>query len=336
MRSEAWRSPVVLATLAMLCCCSPPAAQGEKALGELVLERVKFGDDLGKRAHAHVAKLVGFGERYSGTPGWRQSLDYLAKQLTELGLEVERDRWHDAKENVEFENVVGRLHGRSSERIVLGAHHDTKRCAGHDDPAHNFLFLGANDSGSGCGLLLALAEDLKKRDNPASFDFVFFDGEESMTWDWNGGARALFGSRRFAARERELVVGKPKPRIATFILLDMVGAKDLQLDDETNSDPELKRIFRAAAKACGHESYFFQKQQSVSDDHLPFLDLGIRSIDLVDLFDNPQWHTKDDVLEHISDKSLQIVGEVVLTALPEIERSYLTVKPVASRPTEKR
>lgn len=291
-------------------------------------------DDVGARALRHVETMVGFGERYTGTPGWKSNTEWIARKLTELGLEVERDRWRDPKEGVEFENIVGRVRGRSKERIVLAAHHDTKRCSGHDDASRNFTFLGANDSGSGCGLLLALAEDLVKRDNAATLEFVFFDGEESMTWEWNAGARALFGSKRFAARERELVVGTPKPKIAAFVLLDMVGAKDLQIDDETNSDAELRRIFLAAAQACGHADIFFKKQHAVSDDHLPFVEAGVRSIDLVDLFDNPEWHTANDVYERLSDKSLQIVGEVVLTALPELERRY--VAGAASRPAEKR
>ena len=58
----------------------------------------------------------------------------------------------------------------------------------------------------------------------------------------------------------------------------------------------------------------------MTDDHRPFLDDGIPAIDLIDLYDNPQWHTVEDTLDHISAKSLQIVGEVVLTALPALDR----------------
>ena len=65
----------------------------------------------------------------------------------------------------------------------------------------------------------------------------------------------------------------------------------------------------------------------MTDDHIPFLDDGIRAINLIDLYDNPEWHTKDDTLKHISSRSLQIVGEVVLTALPEIERQFLLERP---------
>ena len=38
------------------------------------------------------------------------------------------------------------------------------------------------------------------------------------------------------------------------------------------------------------------------------------------------WHTKDDTIAYISAGSLQIVGEVVLTALPAIEGRYFPPK----------
>ena len=44
----------------------------------------------------------------------------------------------------------------------------------------------------------------------------------------------------------------------------------------------------------------------------------MQSIELIDL-DYPQWHTAQDDLDHVSARSLQIVGDVVLDALPQIE-----------------
>jgi hypothetical protein len=58
---------------------------------------------------------------------------------------------------------------------------------------------------------------------------------------------------------------------------------------------------------------------TVEDDHLPFVEAGVAAIDIIDL-DYPQWHTAQDDLEHVSARSLQTVGDVVLDALPEIEK----------------
>ncbi len=284
------------------------------------LQAAAASKQIGQRAYDHVARLVAFGPRHTGSPGWYQAVAYIKQELRKLGLTPERDRWVHAIENITFENIWVTFPGQSKDRVVIACHHDTKCCAGHEDPANNFDFVGANDSGSGVGLLLALAKELRNRKNVATFQLVFFDGEESIPFKWDLN-RALFGSRRFLRRyQQQLLDLGGGPRIRGMVLLDMVGAKDLQIDDETNSDRRLHGIFRAAAKACGHERYFFQHRHAVTDDHIPFLDDRIPAIDLIDIYDNPQWHTAHDTLEHLSPQSLQIVGEVVLTALPGLER----------------
>ncbi len=58
---------------------------------------------------------------------------------------------------------------------------------------------------------------------------------------------------------------------------------------------------------------------TVEDDHLNFVRAGVPSVDVIDL-DNPTWHTAQDDIEHVSQKSLQIVGDVILAALPDIEK----------------
>lgn len=307
---------LLLATTAATCGMDP---------SPLMLTPRPTPPDLGTKAYVHVEKLVSFGARDTGSPGWRQAVDYMVQTLRGHGLQPVVDRWYDAQEDLTFENVIVTLPGRVQDRIVIGCHHDTKKTHGHDNPDHNFAFVGANDSGSGVGLLLALAELLaSQKELDATYELVFFDGEESRTWHWNEGERALFGSRRYVRSQREAaLLGTGRGTIRAFILLDMVGAKDLQIDDELNSDPGLKKIIAASAAACGHQQYFFKKSLHVSDDHLPFLEVGIPAIDLIDLADNPQWHTPDDTLEHISAESMQIVGEVVFTALPEVERQFV-------------
>ncbi len=279
--------------------------------------------DLGQHAYDHVAALVALGPRHTGSPGWYRATAYIKQELKKLGLTPKRDRWEHPIEKLTFENIWVTFPGKSKDRLILACHHDTKCCSGHPEFRDNFHFVGANDSGSGVGLLLALAKELadrkSDRKNIATIQLVFFDGEESIPFDWDL-KRALFGSRRFVRRyQQERLDLGGGPRIRGLVLLDMVGAKDLQIDDETNSDRRLHDILRAAAKACGHQQYFFQNQHRVTDDHIPFLDDGIPAIDLIDLYDNPQWHTVHDTLEHISASSLQIVGEVVLTALPGLE-----------------
>jgi Zn-dependent M28 family amino/carboxypeptidase len=283
---------------------------------------VQAPKDLGAKALQHVRQVVGFGPREPGTEAWQKGLDYIAAEAKKLGVEPVRDRWTDPVEKIGFENIVLTLPGDQPERIVLCCHHDTKRTHGHPDAAHNFPFAGANDGGSGVGLLLALLPVLKEQPHRATLQLVFLDGEESLDWEWHDD-RALFGARRFVRQHRDRQVVGSEPRMAACILLDMVGRTDLHIDEEQGSTPELREILWSAAVACGQQDRFFRTHGKTKDDHVPFLDAGIAAVDIIDLNENPHWHKPSDVVENLSAESLQLIGEVVLTMLPEVEREYL-------------
>ena len=287
------------------------------------LTAVRAPADVGERAMAHARTLTGFGPRYPGTPGWTQQLDHIQRTLEGLGLTVQRDTWTDRKERITFTNLSATIAGTKKERIVLACHHDTKCTTGHPDPDNNFHFVGANDGASGVALLLALAPELQARTNAATSELVFFDGEESLDWRWNDGARAMFGSKRFCKRHRDAELLGESPRIGALVLLDMVGRSDLHIQEELYSTPQLRQFVWSAAVATGHAAQFFQRAEAASDDHMPFLDVGIPAVDLIDLNGNPHWHKATDTIEHLSAASLQKVADVVLTMLPAIEAAYI-------------
>lgn len=278
--------------------------------------------DVGERALRHCEALVGFGPRHFGRPGWSRQLTYIVDQLRAQGVEAARDTWTDRRERITFSNLRATIPGRRPERIVLACHHDTKCTSGHPHPHQNFPFVGANDGASGVGLLLALVPALLARDGEATVELVFFDGEESLDFDWNE-ARALFGSRRYVARHLEARAGGAEPPIVAVVLLDMVGRAELHIQEELYSTPALRRLCWAAASACGHEGAFFRVAEGAQDDHAPFLLAGIPAVDLIDLRGNPYWHTPLDTLETLSATSLQTVADVVLTMLPAIDAQFL-------------
>jgi hypothetical protein len=59
------------------------------------------------------------------------------------------------------------------------------------------------------------------------------------------------------------------------------------------------------------------------------LRLGVPATLLID-FDYPPWHTADDTLDKVSARSLAIVGNVLLDALPTVEAA-LTRAPATGR-----
>jgi hypothetical protein len=52
------------------------------------------------------------------------------------------------------------------------------------------------------------------------------------------------------------------------------------------------------------------------DDHLPFINVGYPAALLID-FDYPYWHTVEDTIEHVSAKSLQIIGNILVKWVSE-------------------
>ena len=239
---------------------------------------------------------------------------------------VKRDTWTDRKELITFTNLWTSIPGKKLERIVIACHHDTKCTQGHADPQNNFHFVGANDGASAVAVLLELAPILRQTQRDATIDLVFFDGEESLDWTWNDAVRALFGSKRFVKQHRDAQLLGKEARIEALVLLDMVGRTDLHIQEELYSTARLRTIVWSAAVACGHEKSFFQVAEAASDDHVPFLDVGIPAVDLIDLKGNVHWHTPTDTIENMSGKSLQITADVVLTMLPEVERAYVLRK----------
>ncbi|MFQ5504663.1 MAG: M28 family peptidase [Planctomycetota bacterium] len=303
------------------CIGSPEPGQGQDTQTSTKQERpappiLPSEKDLGRRARHHVAKLVAFGPRVPGSRARRKAADYIAARLRALGLTPIREAWTDAKERIRFENLRVVFPGRSPKVLLIGTHYDTKWKLG--DPARGRVFTGANDGGSGSGLLLALAEDLVHLglERP-SLELVWFDGEESLEVEWNV-SRALFGSRKFV--EMHLVKGH---RYGAFVLLDMVGDRDLAIDLDERSTRALAEPIRDAAGKLGYSRCFFQKKTDVEDDHVPFLAAGLPSLDLIQFESNPRWHTYEDRLEFISARSLAIVGRTLLQALPEIETGFL-------------
>jgi glutaminyl-peptide cyclotransferase len=99
----------------------------------------------------------------------------------------------------------------------------------------------------------------------------------------------------------------------------MIGDRRLEIRRDTNSTPWLVDLLWNAARRQGHERVFVDLPTTIEDDHLPFLRAGVPAVDIIDL-DYPAWHTPSDTMDQVSADSLQIVGDVIIEALPAIEQ----------------
>jgi len=260
------------------------------------------------RAWEHLRQLVAIGPRPAGSPAIESSRKYIKDQLAAAGLTVADQAWDDQTPfgPVHMVNLVATIPGASKNRLVIGGHYDTKRF-------REFPFVGANDGGSSAAFLVEIARVLKTRKNALTIEILFLDGEEAVV-EWQGNDHT-YGSRHYVE------VAKRDGSLATlkaFVLVDMIGDRDLRIKRDLNSTSWLTAIVWEAARAQKLTAYFTNDVTEIEDDHLPFVQAGVPSVDIIDLEFGP-WHTAGDTLSAVSAGSLQVVGDVVLAALPQIE-----------------
>ncbi|MGE0141672.1 MAG: M28 family peptidase [Planctomycetota bacterium] len=323
---DAWRRRALLGAFLALSACSDYEGAGFS----------------GESARARCERLVAIGPRQPGSPGIRKAADLIVSDLRAIDprLELKRQRFTQPEiaGSTEFENLwveIPPTPARSDAPIlILAAHYDSKIThPGEQD----FAFVGALDAAASCAVLLELAKHLVgTAAQPFEVWLVFFDGEESLEWDWND-AKALIGSRHFA---RTLSADKARfptgiaSRVKAMVLLDLLGDQVFKIDREKESNPTLIDLFARAAATLGLSEQVFRFETQVSgDDHIPFKQLGVRVIDLIDFQWRvpaqhregmppeakqyfPFWHTADDTMERVSAASLARIGDLILRALP--------------------
>jgi Zn-dependent M28 family amino/carboxypeptidase len=262
------------------------------------------------RAWEDLRQMVAIGPRPAGSPAIEATRTYIKKQLAAAGVAETDQAWDDRTPlgPVHMVNLIATIPGTSAgrDRLIIAGHYDTKL-------VREFRFVGADDGGSSAAFLLELARVLKAARNPMTIELLFLDGEEAVV-EWEGNDHT-YGSRHYveAARRAGTLASA-----RAMILVDMIGDRDLAIKRDTNSMPWLTDIIWSTAASLKLGNFFPQTSTGIEDDHLPFVEAGVPSVDIIDL-DYAPWHTAADNLDAVGARSLQVVGDVLLAALPKIE-----------------
>jgi hypothetical protein len=265
----------------------------------------------GARAWTHLQQQVAFGPRPAGSSALEATRRYIIDQLqaSRIGTRQQAFIAQTPAGDVPMINIIATVPGRRPDRIILASHYDTKRAP--------FRFVGANDGASSTAVLMELGRALRAVQPEYTIELLFLDGEEAVEWDWGvTGVDNTYGSRYYvedATRSGTL------RSIAALVLLDMVGEPSPRFLRDGYSTPWLVDIIWATARRLGHAAAFPNDTTQVEDDHVAFVRAGVPAVDVIDI-DYPPWHTADDDIQRVSERSLQIVGEVILAAIPEIAR----------------
>ena len=263
----------------------------------------------GAEAFSFTREAVALGARPDGSTAIAKLRAMIKQQLALRGCEIISDRFTAQTPDgpLAMENIIAKFPGKSGRAIAVTGHYDTKKLAN---------FVGANDGGSSTGMLLELAAALQGRPRIDDVYLVFFDGEEAIH-EWTA-TDSIYGSRHLAAK---WTADGTNARLKALINVDMTGDKNLRLLWDQNSAPSVRKLVWDVADSLGYSSAFPRRGNAIEDDHIPFINAGVRAVDLID-FDSQStfWHTPQDTMDKLDPHSFDVVGTVVLKSIEELEQ----------------
>jgi len=265
------------------------------------------------RAMQYVKEIVALGPRPIGSANHKKVEDYITAHLK--GDTVEDDAFTADTVEGKFpvRNIIAKFPGTKDGIIVIASHYDTNY------PLRNTSFIGANDGAATSALLLEFANQLRgKKREGYSVWLLWTDAEEAMK-SWSD-TDSLYGTRHLAQKWQQDGTAK---QIKAFLLADMIGDADLDIDRDMNSTQWVESVVYEAATRLGYQSHFFVRSNAISDDHLPFMSIGVPCADIIDIdygYNNVFHHTVQDTVDKLSTKSLEISGTVILETVRILDK----------------
>ena len=279
-------------------------------------------------AYFFVERQVSFGPRVISSKAWDQCSKYLTNKLESYGAKVIVQQapitTYDQKKHT-LRNIIGSYSPEKNNRIALFAHWDSRHVADYDTINTSQPILGANDGGSGVGVLLEIARNINLKNPKIGVDIIFFDAEDygqpenskfpTMNDSW------CLGSQYWSKNPHK------QNYFAKYgILLDMVGGKDAEFWQEGISSYYASNIIKKVwdiAHNIGYSNFFiYKKSPQIMDDHYYVNTItGIPTIDIIeyDPFSktnfNKHWHTHADNMNNVDRETLKAVGQTVMRVI---------------------
>lgn len=275
-------------------------------------------------AYSFIEKQLAFGPRVPTTSGHQRCGDFIVSKLSDYGLQVTEQKDTVVgfdKRSFPLRNITGSINPENPRRVLLCAHWDSRPYTDQAKENRSDSLVGANDNASGVSVLMEIARNLAQTNPKIGVDLVFFDVEDQGRPAYEPAAGPddygyCLGSIYWANNLNGY-------KAEYGILLDMVGAKDaifaLESISMANAKPTMLKVWDMGHQ-LGYGDYFqYNRVKPVYDDH-KYINEG-SDIPCIDIIDHDAttssefgkyWHTHDDNLQLIDNKTLQAIGQTVM------------------------
>ncbi len=274
-------------------------------------------------AFLYIKEQVDFGPRVPGTSPHARCASYLVEKLRSFGWETQVQTGLATlqdKRRINLKNIIASYKPENKNRILLMAHWDTRSRADRDSVNKDQPIDGADDGGSGVGVLLEIARQFSLSKIDLGLDILFFDAEDDG--DYGTADSWCLGSQYWSKNPHQ-----PGYTAQFGILLDMVGSKNATFPREglsrTVASSVVNKIWNKASY-LGYSNYFILKDGgAITDDHVYVINNAkIPSVDIVNMNTETgdfghYHHRHSDNMSVIDTNTLKAVGQTVLEVLWE-------------------
>lgn len=273
-------------------------------------------EDFQNDAFEHVEYLANLGTRDAGSVTEKKAIIYIQKELEAAGLIVAVEHFEIAgrMQNNTSSNVVASIKPMPNvnKEIIISAHLDSR-----GGP-------GANDNGSGIGVLIELAKYFanSKSKLPYNLKFVAFGAEELGLL----GSRAYIEKHQENLKECELLFNMDCVGGNKNILIDMRdGVRNVpKQNGKSNLDkwPELTAsnvpewLSDIILSVCKNLGYKIKQISGQGSDHQSFALSGIVATSIV-IWKN-KYSDAEDTPDKVHPESLQKAGNIVANVILEV------------------
>ena len=316
----------------VLCCCT--ACGNNVNAGKETPDSSPRSEILGSfsadSAYAYIERQVAFGPRVPGSDGHKACRDWLVSTLESFSpdtLVVQNAQVTAFNGDVlPISNIFAGYNMAAPKRVLLVAHWDTRPWADRESSAVDRTkpIPGANDGGSGTGVLLVIARNLAMKTPEVGVDILLVDAEDYGQSDgFSDNADTWCLGTQYWVKHITPYTLRNRPVYG--ILLDMVGAADAKFYYELYSQSQARvptiKVWSEADRLGFSDTFVREKGSPVIDDHIVLTRAGIPTTDIIESQHqetgsfHPSWHTLGDDMTNIDRRTLDVVGKTVLNVV---------------------